>query len=679
MAGVADTRGRWERMLEDNDHAKLWQAINWRGELTECDNSNDSKPSDDTFKTYFGEIFNPPHTEYQGVRELFKQVTIPVLDEPIMQVEIEAQIKRLKSNKASGPDGVAPVLLKWLPARWITFIATLFNTLFMTGSYPTGWMNAKMFPIFKRGSKLAPSNYRPINVINSLAKVYDMVLCARLSQWFVPHREQAGSQTGRGCTEHLVTLRLLMDVARRKKLKLFVVFVDFGRAYDCVPRKNLFACLKQMGCGMTMLLALAAMYKYTNSVIGTALIATTVGVRQGSPTSCMLFVIYVNAMVQMIKQGCPPDGFLSWLHVLVMMDDTVLLSTTREGAIRKLSILYSFCRSHGMVLNSNKTKFMVVNGNNEDKEAIVYNDERIDYCDDYMYLGSPFTDDGSPSTAVKLHATKKMCHVLKFISFVNRNNDIPFFIKKKVFDAAITTSVLYGCESWLNCDIKPIEKQYKWCIKQLLGVRKTTNNDVCMVELGLPSLRAIIKAKQRKFFHKMWPERNTMDDDPLMHAVRLAMSYNDQVSRYINDLTFNNVDDVEEDKQTMRLNITNSVSNRLNFYKRINPNLVVHEIYKNNQHVNDLKRISWTRLRLSAHSLAVEKGRWNRRGRGRLLLEERLCSCGLVQTEAHVIESCPLSLHLRNMYNITTVEELLLDRTDYSIVCDVIHKLLALY
>ncbi len=173
-----------------------------------------------------------------------------------------------------------------------------------------------------------------------------------------------------------------------------------------------------------------------------------------------------------------------------------------------------------------------------------------------------------------------MCHVLKFISFVNRNNDIPFFIKKKIFDAAITTSVLYGCESLLNCDIKPIEKQYKWCIKQLLGVRKTTNNDVCMVEIGLPSLRVIIKAKQINFFHKMWPERNTMDDDPLMHAVRLAMSYNDQVSRYINDLNFNNVDDVEEDKQTMRLNITNSVSNILIFYKRIHPNLVVHEIYK---------------------------------------------------------------------------------------------------
>ena len=209
-------------------------------------------------------------------------------------------------------------------------------------------------------------------------------------------------------------------------------------------------------------------------------------------------------------------------------------------------------------------------------------------------------------------------------------------------------------------------------------MRKTTGNDVCMVELGLPSLRPLIKQKQSHFFHKIWLERNSMDDDPLIHTVRLVQGYSDQVSRYINDITFNNSNDAEEAKRQMRLNITNSTSSRLHFYKIVNPNLGVHDIYTNNIKVNDIERVSWTRLRLSAHSLAVEKGRWNRRGRGRLPLEERLCPCGLVQTETHVIERCPLSLHLRNVYNITTVEELF-GRTDYNNVCATINKILALY
>ena len=670
---------RWHTMIQNNDDAKLWSAINWRGELTDTPFNENTKPSDDTFKTYFEDIFNPPNTVYPDLNDLHSQITIPVLDEPITTIEVDTQIKRLRSNKASGPDGIPPVLFKWLPASWILFIATLFNSVFMSGLYPDSWINAKMFVIFKRGSKLLPSNYRPINVINSVAKLYDMVLCARLTQWFAPHREQAGSQAGRGCTEHLLTLRLLMDVARRKNFKLFITFVDFRRAYDCVPRIDLFTCLKQMGCGVVMLLALAGMYKYTNSIIGTALIATSVGVRQGSPTSCVLFIIYVNVMIQMIKQRCPLDGFLSWLHILVMMDDTVLLSTTREGMIRKIEILHDFCSSHGMVVNNDKTKFMVVNGNTEDKEMILCHDMRVSYCTSYIYLGSPFTDDGLASTAVKLHANKKMCHVLKFISFVNRNNDVPFYIKRKVFDACVTTSVLYGCESWLSCDLKPIEKLYKWCIKELLGVRITTNNDICMVELGLPSLKALVKEKQRKYFHKVWTERNDMVDDPLMHVLRLVLNYNDKVSRYINDMTLSDFNDVEEDKHRMRLNIRNSLSNRLTFYKQINPDLLVHDIYTRSTRVNEIERVSWTRLRLSAHSLAVETGRWNRRGRGRLPMEERLCPCGLVQTETHVIETCPLSSTLRLAYNVTTVHQLLVDRTDYDKVCFIVHKLLALF
>lgn len=68
---MVDVRRSWERMLEDNDQAKQLQAIKWRCELTESDNCNDSKPSDDTVKTYFEEIFSPPNTEYLDMSELF--------------------------------------------------------------------------------------------------------------------------------------------------------------------------------------------------------------------------------------------------------------------------------------------------------------------------------------------------------------------------------------------------------------------------------------------------------------------------------------------------------------------------------------------------------------------------------------------------------------------------------
>ncbi len=54
----------------------------------------------------------------------------------------------------------------------------------------------------------------------------------------------------------------------------------------------------------------------------------------------------------------------------------------------------------------------------------------VERCSRYVYLGSPFTADGSVSASVRVHADSKMSHVMKFISFLKKNNDIPFQIKK---------------------------------------------------------------------------------------------------------------------------------------------------------------------------------------------------------------------------------------------------------
>ena len=177
----------------------------------------------------------------------------------------------------------------------------------------------------------------------------------------------------------------------------------------------------------------------------------------------------------------------------------------------------------------------------------------------------------------------------------------------------------------------------------------------------------------------MWIERNETNRDPLIHAMRTVLNYIDFVSRDIRDMISNNINDVDIAIVALKSKIINSDSNKLTFYKLINNQLDVHELYTKNIKVNEIERMSWTRLRLSAHSLAIEKGRWNRRGRGRLPIEERLCPCGQVQTESHVIESCVMSSQLRHTYNFATVNDLMVIRTDYISVCSIIHKLLSIY
>ena len=75
---------------------------------------------------------------------------------------------------------------------------------------------------------------------------------------------------------------------------------------------------------------------------------------------------------------------------------------------------------------------MVINGNLLDREPININDLSIKHCDLYTYIGSPFTSDGSVSSAVKAHAQEKIAHFYKFISFLSKNPDLPFIIKKTI-------------------------------------------------------------------------------------------------------------------------------------------------------------------------------------------------------------------------------------------------------
>lgn len=97
------------------------------------------------------------------------------------------------------------------------------------------------------------------------------------------------------------------------------MFVDFSQAYDRVPRTTLFSMLRRLGFGAVMLAALVAMYHVTRSIIGTAIVTATVGVRQGSPTSCILFVLFINDVIKLLRENCEWDGFLSWFHALVLM------------------------------------------------------------------------------------------------------------------------------------------------------------------------------------------------------------------------------------------------------------------------------------------------------------------------------------------------------------------------
>ena len=154
---------------------------------------------------------------------------MPILDNDITTWEVESQVKRLKSNKAAGCDCLPPVMLKLLDDSWIVLLTYVFNLVF-AGVYPIAWNLVKVFNIFKKGLLWNPENYRGISIMPAIGKLYDMILADRFVKWYKPLPEQSVLQSGRGCEEQILTLRLIIDVARKAGYVLYIAFVDYVKA-----------------------------------------------------------------------------------------------------------------------------------------------------------------------------------------------------------------------------------------------------------------------------------------------------------------------------------------------------------------------------------------------------------------------------------------------------------------
>ena len=127
-----------------------------------------------------------------------------------------------------------------------------------------------------------------------------------------------------------------------------------------------------------------AMYSNWTSILGNTIITSTIGVRQGSPTSCYLFVIFVDVFILLLKARCSAKPILGWLHSLMLMCDTVILATSREKMVEKLQLLDNYCLKSGMCLNESKTKLFVINGSSLGRSPFAISNIVIEHYLNYV-------------------------------------------------------------------------------------------------------------------------------------------------------------------------------------------------------------------------------------------------------------------------------------------------------
>ena len=121
----------------------------------------------------------------------------------------------LNPSKASGPDQVPARLLKELSKELAPVVTALYKQSFDTGDVPEEWTTAWITPVFKKGSRSDPANYRPVSLTCILCKLMEHVLCTHIRGHLERHGiltpEQHGFRGKHSCeTQLLMTTHELL-------------------------------------------------------------------------------------------------------------------------------------------------------------------------------------------------------------------------------------------------------------------------------------------------------------------------------------------------------------------------------------------------------------------------------------------------------------------------------------
>ena len=147
----------------------------------------------------------------------------------------------LEIGKASGPDGIPARFLKDFADELSPVLCHLFRLILKTETYPTSWKHPFVQPVPKKGDRSNPSNYRPIALTSTIAKVFESLL----NSHFLKHLEslsllsdhQYGFRKARSAGDLFSYLTQVWSTCLWDHEESFVFALDISKVFDRVWHK----------------------------------------------------------------------------------------------------------------------------------------------------------------------------------------------------------------------------------------------------------------------------------------------------------------------------------------------------------------------------------------------------------------------------------------------------------
>lgn len=298
----------------------------------------------------------------------FNAITISTVNRAIKDI----------ASPAKGLDGVSIGCLRDFRSAG-GYLVALFNTSLRSGSVPADLKIVRVTPIPKVPRPLSNKDLRPIAVGSSIAKILEKIVFTQL-QAFVSSEgllasQQYGFRPRRSSEMAVLHLVELIREAFSSKEVAVVLFLDFKRAFECVPHSVILAVLAECGLDHASVAWFEDFLKDRAFVVsgptGQSLPRPSGdrGVPQGSSLAALLFVLVINRLLLLLLTlaGCIAyaDDFAIVLRGPIGHLDTIL-----DRLRACLSVLQRWLASHGFALNASKCQLMIFSSLAEQRQQL---------------------------------------------------------------------------------------------------------------------------------------------------------------------------------------------------------------------------------------------------------------------------------------------------------------------
>ena len=416
--------------------------------------------------------------------------------------QVSTYIKRLDSSKATGLDGLGQRLLKLAVNCLSSSIAALINKSLATGQFPSQLKQAKIFPIFKGGTKTDPSNYRPISILPTISKIFERHvnkhLMGYLNKRNLINKNQSGFRAKHSCQTALIKLIDKWMECIDKGDIVGTFFLDFRKAFDLVDHKILMDKLSLYHFSPSALRwfdsYLDGRHQAILSETGLTEFANIrYGVPQGSILGPTLFLIFINDL-PLNFDFCLSDFYADDGTVHTHDKNVETVEIKLQGDLNNAK---HWSEENKLPLNYNKTTCMTIGTKKRINDSCKLNLGVDEVCIQNMSTHKLLGVHLDQYLTWSAHIDNLCSAISSKISLLRQLAEyVPTCVQKRFYQGYILPLIDYGSITWGSTSIANIQrlsKLQKRAARIILKANFDTPSSLMFQELGWLSVENRLK------------------------------------------------------------------------------------------------------------------------------------------------------------------------------------------